>query len=107
MSEAKAGRRGYFEDHRMWRLLMAQSHPDAGGNHELFLFICALREELGLGRRLDDGASDRAGPETYSSLGVWRSRMGSWASRNREALRGGLACRGATDLRPWRRHDPV
>ena len=32
------------EDRRMWRLLLAPLHPDAGGDHDLFAFACAVRE---------------------------------------------------------------
>lgn len=35
-----------LDDHRMWRLLMARLHGDAGGSDELFLFGQAVRERL-------------------------------------------------------------
>lgn len=33
-------------DRRMWRLLLARAHPDAGGLEELFVWAQALQEEL-------------------------------------------------------------
>ncbi len=33
-------------DASIWRRLMARAHPDAGGDHELFLFVTALKEQL-------------------------------------------------------------
>ena len=101
MGEGRIGRKGYFEDRRMWRLLLARAHPDAGGDHELFLFACALKDELGAGRRLEGAATDRARPETDPSLLAWRTRMGSWASRNRDSLRSAHA-RSTAGARPWR-----
>ena len=48
MSETRdAERLVSFEDRRMWRLLLAQLHPDAGGDHDLFAFACAMRDEIG------------------------------------------------------------
>jgi hypothetical protein len=41
-----AGRLAFSEDSRMWRLLLARLHPDAGGDHDLFVFACAVREEM-------------------------------------------------------------
>lgn len=26
----------------MWRKLLARAHPDAGGDHELFIWVCNL-----------------------------------------------------------------
>ena len=66
-----------LQDRRAWRLLLAQLHPDAGGDHELFLFTCALMESV-CGKR-------RPGPDHAFSR--WRGGMDSWASRNREGLR--------------------
>ena len=100
----REGRKGFFEDRRMWRQLLARAHPDAGGDHELFLFTCALKDELGAGRRLDGGAADRAEPEPDPSRLAWRTRMGSWASRNREPLRSAHA-RSTAGARRWRSGD--
>ena len=46
MAEAHACPKEPFEDRRSWRLLLARLHPDAGGDHELFLFACALKDEV-------------------------------------------------------------
>jgi hypothetical protein len=43
------------EDRQMWRLLLARLHPDAGGDHDLFAFACAIREELSAGVRTTPG----------------------------------------------------
>lgn len=43
------------EDRQMWRLLLARLHPDAGGDHDLFAFVCAIREELSAGVRTTPG----------------------------------------------------
>ena len=66
-----------LQDSRAWRLLLARLHPDAGGDHELFLFACAL---------MDSVCGNRSpGPDRAFSR--WRGGMDSWASRNREGLR--------------------
>jgi hypothetical protein len=46
MAETRDGDQLMFleSQRRMWRLLLARLHPDAGGNHELFLFACAVKE---------------------------------------------------------------
>ena len=50
MAEAKSvDRLAPLEDQRMWRLLLARLHPDIGGDHELFLFACAVKGEVGGG----------------------------------------------------------
>ena len=105
MGEGQTGRQGFFEDRRMWRLLLARAHPDAGGDHELFLFACALKDELGAGRRIRERAATRGEPETDPSLWAWRSRMDSWASRNRDNLRSSHARRGTAGARDWRSGD--
>ncbi len=91
MGEGYAGRGDPFEDRRMWRLLLARLHPDAGGDHELFLFACALKDELCRERLFDAGPADE--PATDHSFLMWRSTMNSWASRNRDSLK---------RPRPWR-----
>ena len=80
-----AGRRGPFEDRHMWRLLLARLHPDAGGDHELFLFACALKDEIRRERLFGSGPAAESGIE-HSFL-MWRSTMNSWASRNRDTLK--------------------
>lgn len=68
-----------FEDRRMWRRLLSQLHPDAGGDRELFAFACSVREELWEGKPVREG--------TEPFLRGWREAMGRWASRNRDALK--------------------
>ena len=74
------GRVEPLEDGRMWRLLLARLHPDAGGDPDLFLFASALREEA--------RAAETCGtaPVSDAFLEAWRGAMHVWASRNREAL---------------------
>jgi hypothetical protein len=79
-----AGRKGPFEDRHIWRLLLARLHPDAGGSHELFLFACALKDEVCPERLFGSGKN---GPAPDLSFSTWRSTMDSWASRNRDALK--------------------
>lgn len=89
MSEGRAGREGAFEDHRAWRRLLARLHPDASGDHELFLFACALKDELCSRPRPLDGPGSHAASQSEPYLRGWRSGLNSWASRNRNALRRG------------------
>lgn len=79
-----------IEDRRMWRLLLAQLHPDAGGDQELFLFASALRE------RLRDELTERAVPhvgkrderDAEPFLQAWHGAMSAWASHNHDSLKG-------------------
>jgi hypothetical protein len=72
-------------------MLLAKVHPDAGGDHELFLFACALKEGVGSGgrpgrkhaRNRDERRPDR--PAEYFPR-AWQDAMSSWAIHNREAL---------------------
>src|SRR3954469_2860398 len=81
-----------LEDRRMWRMLLAKLHPDAGGDHELFLFACALKEGIcgagSLGQKLarDDGERKAERPTEHFPR-AWQDAMSSWALRNREALK--------------------
>lgn len=96
MAEATdTGRFARFEDRRMWRLLLARLHPDAGGDHELFTFACAVKEELlgaeratpGSGR--DEGVPRERGqhsPDLF--LRTWQDAMNRWSSSNDDTLRG-------------------
>jgi hypothetical protein len=90
-----ADRPAPFEDKRMWRLLLAQLHPDAGGDPELFVFACAVKEEV-CGRELARGElpSRRRGQRTEYFLRAWRDEMSRWASHNRDALRNSRAYQG-------------
>jgi len=43
-----------LDDRSYWRRLLASVHPDRGGEHELFLFLTALREHVeGCSRQRD------------------------------------------------------
>ena len=89
--EARDARRlASFEDKRMWRLLLARLHPDAGGDHDLFAFACAVREEMSTGNRPSETinrkdeaqSTQRAAP----FLRTWQEAMAHWSSCNRDAL---------------------
>ena len=87
-----ASREAPFEDRHMWRLLLARLHPDAGGDHELFLFAHALREGASGGGFLESTPAlvDNRGRTKRSAepfLRAWHDAMGGWASCNREALK--------------------
>jgi hypothetical protein len=79
------------EDRRMWRLLLARLHPDAGGDHDLFAFACAVRDEV---HRREHPAGNASGTENEtgtaaeaaSFLGTWHDAMGRWSTSNRDAL---------------------
>ena len=79
-----------FEDRRMWRLLLARLHPDAGGDHDLFAFACAVRDEVYGEKHLAEGAGTeneaRKAADAASFLGTWHEAMGRWSSSNRDAL---------------------
>jgi hypothetical protein len=74
----------------MWRLLLARLHPDAGGDHDLFAFACAVRDELYGGKRLLEGVGTeneaRNAADAASFLGTWHEAMGRWSSSNRDTL---------------------
>jgi hypothetical protein len=82
VGDGYAGQKGAFGDRHMWRLLLARLHPDAGGDHELFLFACALKDEVCRERLFGHD-----GPAMDHPFSTWRSTMSSWASGNRDALR--------------------
>lgn len=76
-----------FEDRRMWRLLLAQLHPDAGGDHELFTFACAVREMVCSEEAV---AREPVRPRTRGAehfLRAWQDAMNCWASHNRNVLK--------------------
>jgi hypothetical protein len=86
-----AARPASFEDRRMWRLLLARLHPDAGGDHDLFAFACAVRDEVYGGKHhLVEGAGTeneaRNTADAASFLGTWHEAMGRWSSSNRDVL---------------------
>lgn len=76
-----------FEDRRMWRLLLARLHPDAGGDHDLFAFACAVRDEMS---RQDLTAKSTGDEEMVQSaapfLRAWEESMSRWSTSNRDAL---------------------
>lgn len=93
MAEARGAQQPTFlEDRHMWRMLLAKLHPDAGGDHELFLFACALKEGIGNGghpgrkhaRNHDERRAERP---TEHFPRAWQDAMSSWALRNRETLK--------------------
>jgi hypothetical protein len=87
-----ADRPEFLKDRHMWRQLLAKLHPDAGGDHELFLFACAVKEGIcgggRLGRKLVGNDSEREAerPAEYFPR-AWQEAMSYWALRNREALK--------------------
>ena len=94
MSETKdAERLVAFEDRRMWRLLLARLHPDVGGDHDLFAFACAMRDEMSSASSVikDTEGEDSATKSTKGLvapfLRAWQDAMGDWSSGNRDALR--------------------
>jgi hypothetical protein len=46
-----------FDDRRMWRRLVGRSHPDAGGDDELFIWTVATRDAEVLGE-VPDGSAE-------------------------------------------------
>jgi hypothetical protein len=87
-----ASREAPFEDRYMWRLLLARLHPDAGGDHELFLFAHALREGASGNGYLErtpalGGDRRRTKRNAEPFLRAWHDAMGGWASCNRATLR--------------------
>lgn len=83
-----------FEDRRMWRLLLARLHPDAGGDHDLFAFACAIRDEMSRDNRtLQNAGSKDTDQRTESAapfLRTWQASMRHWSSSNRDTLNGSL-----------------
>jgi hypothetical protein len=81
-----------FEDRRMWRLLLARLHPDAGGDHDLFAFACAMRDEMSGAGSVAKDAGEEEGTRSTDGLvtpflRVWQDTMDDWSSGNRDALR--------------------
>ena len=72
----------------MWRLLLARLHPDAGGDHELFAFACAVRDEMYGVKNPAEDSVDKAGNAEGAApfLKAWHEAMGRWSSSNRAAL---------------------
>jgi hypothetical protein len=81
-----------FEDRRMWRLLLARLHPDAGGDHDLFAFACAMRDEMSGARSAARKAGRKESAQSNRDLvtpflRAWQGAMGDWSTGNRDALR--------------------
>lgn len=78
------------DDRRMWRLLLARLHPDAGGDQELFAFASAVRDEMARGKDpvRDTGGEDRTRSAEAAApfLRTWQDAMGLWSSGNRDTL---------------------
>lgn len=89
MFEARdAERLAPFEDRRMWRLLLARLHPDAGGDHALFAFASAIRDEMSAGERAAKGTADAdSTPQAAPFLRTWQEAMGHWSADNRDAVK--------------------
>ena len=93
MSEARdAERLVAFEDRRMWRLLLARLHPDAGGDHDLFVFACAIRDGASSASSVAKDAGEEDGARSTKGLvtpflRAWQETMADWSSGNRDALR--------------------
>lgn len=79
-----------FEDRRMWRLLLARLHPDAGGDNDLFAFACAIRDEVSRGDRTAQNVGSKdtdQQPESAAPfLRAWQESMRHWSSSNSDAL---------------------
>ena len=83
MFEARdAERLASSDDRRMWRLLLARLHPDAGGDHDLFAFACTIRDEMSSESRPARSTQCVATP----FLRTWREAMGRWSTSNHESL---------------------
>jgi hypothetical protein len=81
-----------FEDRRMWRLLLARLHPDAGGDHDLFAFACAMRDEMSSASSVAKDAEGKVSARSTEGLvapflRAWQDTMNDWSCGNREALR--------------------
>ena len=108
MFEAKnAERLTPFEDRRMWRLLLARLHPDAGGDHDLFAFACAVRDEVSGGVRAahdagtDEGVRGADGPAPLPQDVAGRDGLLVFDQPRRpEELLDGLRLRAPASSRP-------
>lgn len=70
----------------MWRQLLARLHPDAGGDPELFLFACSIKDQVCRPQRPKTRTAHR-GTEADSFLRSWQDTLSSWATSNRDALK--------------------
>lgn len=69
-------------DHRMWRLLLAKLHPDAGGDHELFVFASTVKDSVCGNEHPEDKPVNYARPgaehPTVAYLWMWQTIMNPW-----------------------------
>ena len=70
-------------DQRMWRLLLARLHPDAGGDHELFVFASAVKEEVCGGggrprRKPVDHNERKVEHPAVAYFRLWHTLMNPW-----------------------------
>lgn len=69
-------------DHRMWRLLLAKLHPDAGGDHELFVFASTVRDSVCGNEDVEDKSANHTKPRaehpTVAYLRMWQTIMNPW-----------------------------
>jgi hypothetical protein len=85
--ESNSERPASFEDRRMWRLLLARLHPDAGGDHALFAFASSVRDEISAGERAAKSAEDADSTRRVAPfLRTWQEAMGHWSVSNRDAV---------------------
>jgi hypothetical protein len=80
------------DDRKMWRLLLARLHPDAGGDHDLFAFVCAIRDEMSSGDRaarttVSGGNARSRQCASAPFLRTWREAMGHWSTSNHDILK--------------------
>lgn len=69
----------------MWRQLLARLHPDAGGDPELFLFACSIKDQVCKPERPRIRAAHRgAGADSF--LRAWQDTISTWATSNRDTL---------------------
>jgi hypothetical protein len=68
------------DDRTMWRRLIAQAHPDAGGDHELFIWTGALKDHVCIPGGFSSGANpgDKVGSEASEEKGS-EARRGEWS----------------------------
>jgi len=95
--EAKGAQRlaeelAFFEDRRMWRLLLARLHPDAGGDPDLFAFACAVRDKMSSENRAARTTVSRGTARSTQSaaapfLRTWQEAMDHWSTSNHEVLK--------------------
>lgn len=56
-----------LNDRGMWRRLVSRSHPDAGGDHELFIWTVATRDAVCSDLRTEIPRVERRAPSTHGT----------------------------------------